>query len=233
MAVLSREGRAENWKGAKGTILQCKVRLSAVLCASTVVLVAVLIVAGWTAVDGAYRPRLVADASVAQDLHLVADQTWDQFMVAFSGRKNCFGDVALQAAYGLDSRATYDPAVARVTVRVPGTEAMLKGALVHEWAHHIEFQCADHVGLRPAFLRAQGLPSDTAWRPHDRPAEIPASLWAEIPSEQCAEAAVAYVLGSRQIPTNARFTQEAVAVLGQWAARKTFMVSEGAQVHDQ
>lgn len=110
---------------------------------------------------------------------------------------------------------------------------MLQGALVHEWAHHVEFQCAEHSELRLAFLAAQGLPPETLWRPHDRPAEIPASMWAEIPSEQCAEAAIAYVLGSRQIPTHARISQEAVVVLGKWATGRDLMTPEGVQVNDR
>lgn len=198
----------------------------------TVVLVTLLGVVLGTSAEAAYRPHLAVEASVAADLGLLAVQTWDRFVEAFWARKDCIGDVSLRASYSLRSRASYDPIHAVVTVRVPGTPAMLEGALVHEWAHHVEFQCAEHALLRQAFLAAQGLPPGTAWRPHDHPAEIPAGMWAEIPSEQCAEAAIAYVLGSREIPTHARFSQEAIAVVALWATGKDPKGLEGAQLDD-
>src|SRR5512132_758576 len=104
-------------------------------------------------------PRLLLDDSVAGDFAVLAQSTWQQFLVAFSGRTACFGDVHLRAVSDLASRAAYDPPTATVTVRVPGTPAMLQGALVHEWAHHIEFQCPAQQQIRAAFLAAQGEPA--------------------------------------------------------------------------
>jgi hypothetical protein len=133
-------------------------------------------------------------------------------------RGDCFDDVRLVARTELDSRAVYDPARATVTVRVPGTPALLREALVHEWAHHVEFQCGQHQALRPAFLAALGLPPDTPWRSDDAPANAPASDWAGIPSEQFAEATVELVLDRRQIPTKIRVSKEAVQAVAAWAA---------------
>jgi hypothetical protein len=48
--------------------------------------------------------------------------------------------------------------------------------------------------------------------------ELAASAWADVPSEQYAEAVIALVLGGRPIPTGARLTPEAVQVLEKWAA---------------
>ena len=163
-------------------------------------------------------PRLIVDASVGSDFAALAQETWGQFLTAFRARTSCFGAVYLHAAAVLDSRAAYDPKTATVTVRVPGTRAMLQSALVHEWAHHVEFQCPAQKDLRPAFLAAQGLPPDTLWRPDDTPAKTPESEWATIPSEQYAEATIEVVLGRRQIPTTARVSVEAVHVIAQWAA---------------
>jgi hypothetical protein len=74
-------------------------------------------------------------------------------------------------------------------------------ALVHEWAHHVEFQCPTHEKCaRPSSLRKNFRPR-TEWRPDGVPANTPESVWAEIPSEQYAEAAIEVVLGSRQVPT--------------------------------
>jgi hypothetical protein len=178
------------------------------------VLALVVLVAG-AAPDG--PPRLILGESVGADFEALARETWERFLILFQARWICFGDVRLEAAYGLDSRAGYDPASATATVRVPGTAAMLQSALLHEWAHHVEFQCPAHEQLRPAFLAAQGLPPDTAWRSDLSPAEIPASLWAEIPSEQYAEAVIEVVLGGRPVPTNVRLSREAVRVVAEWA----------------
>lgn len=164
-------------------------------------------------------PRLVADATAADDLRMLAEETWGQFLATFHPRTDCFGDVHLRAAYNLNARAAYDPDTATVTVRVPATPVMLQSALVHEWAHHIEFQCPAQQELRAAFLAAQGLPADTPWRPDDDPVHTPESAWAAIPSEQYAEAAIELVLGRRQIPTTAQVSGEAVQVLAAWAAR--------------
>jgi hypothetical protein len=163
-------------------------------------------------------PQLIIDESVANDLQALALETWDQFLAVFQARSDCFGDVHLRAARTLGSRASYNPETAAVTVRVPATAAMLQGALVHEWAHHVEFQCEDHEKLWPAFLAAQGLPPDTPWRLDIPPADIPASMWPDIPSEQYAEATIWLVLGRQQIATGVRVKAEAVRVIKEWAA---------------
>jgi hypothetical protein len=164
------------------------------------------------------RPALIVDDSVDAGFEALARETWDRFLVTFSARTNCFGDVHLRAVYALGSRAGYDPDTATVSVHVPGTPAKLQSALVHEWAHHVEFQCAAQQDLRPAFLDAQGLPPDTPWRPRNTLANAPVNEWADAPSEQFAEATVQLVLGGRPIPAPARVTLEAVRVVGEWAA---------------
>lgn len=184
-------------------------------------LIVVVGLAGGAASGGwppAPHPRLVCDDSVAADFEALALATWDRFLAVFEARTGCFGDVRLHAAHGLDSRAAYDPASATVTVRVPGTPAMLQSALIHEWAHHVEFQCQAHQELRRAFLVAQGLPPDAPWRLEDPAANTPASTRAKTPSEQYAEATIVVVLGSRPIPNGVRVTQAAVHVVAEWAA---------------
>jgi len=165
-----------------------------------------------------HRPTLICDDSVESDFRALALETWDRFLTVFQARADCFGDVHLRASRTLDSRAAYDPNNATVTVRVPGTRAMLQSALIHEWAHHIEFQCEAQKELRPAFLAAQGLPPDTPWRPDDLPVQMPTSTWADIPSEQYAEATIVLVLGERPIPTTAYVSEEGVQVIARWAA---------------
>jgi hypothetical protein len=165
----------------------------------------------------AHPPRLLVGESVDADFEALALETWDQFLEVFRARWNCFGDVHLEAAYSLDSRAGYDPDTATATVRVPGTAAMLQSGLIHEWAHHVEFQCPAHEALRAAFLAAQGLPLDTPWRPANATTDVAADEWASIPSEQYAEAVVELVLGGRPIPTAAHISPAAVRVVEAWA----------------
>jgi hypothetical protein len=165
----------------------------------------------------AHHPELIFDDSVAADFQALALQTWDRFLVVFRARSNCFGDVRLRAAYTLDSRAGYDPNTATVTVQVPGTPARLQSALVHEWAHHIEFQCREQQALRAAFLVAQGLPSDTPWRPGGAPTSQSSGQWGAVPSEQYAEATVELLLGRRPLAAPAPVSREAIRVVGDWA----------------
>ena len=162
-------------------------------------------------------PSLVVDESVASDFRLLAEETWASFLDVFRARADCFGPVTLQAARSLDSRAVYDPGTATVTVRVPGTRAVLKGALVHEFAHHVEFQCQEHKELRPTFLAALGLPAGTEWRPDNGPAGAPASVRADVPSEQYAEATVNLVLGRQPVTTGVRVNVEAIRAVQVWA----------------
>jgi hypothetical protein len=189
-----------------------------VALSAVVVAAAILVYAAWDARPDEHLPQLIFDQSVGDDLAALAEETWVRFLVVFRARSGCFGDVRLAATTELGSRAAYDPARAMVTVRVPGTAALLREALVHEWAHHVEFQCDQHQVFRPAFLAAVGLPPDTPWRLDDAPANVPASVWAGIPSEQYAEATVELVLDRRQIPTKIRVSREAVHAVAAWAA---------------
>ena len=162
-------------------------------------------------------PALLVDGSVAGDLGLLAEETWSVFLDVFRARASCFGPVTLKATRSLDSRAVYDPDTLTVTVRVPATAAVLKGALVHEFAHHVEFQCQEHEELRPAFIAALDLPAGTEWRPDNASAGAPASVRADVPSELYAEATVNLVLGRQPVTTGVRINDEAIRAVQVWA----------------
>jgi hypothetical protein len=89
--------------------------------------------------------------------------------------------------------------------------------LVHEWAHHVEFQCEAHTEMRAAFIEAQGMPADTPWRSEAGTTNILSSDWANIPSEQYAETTIIVVLGKRPVSTKAPITAEGVEVIRAWA----------------
>ena len=164
-------------------------------------------------------PRLIIDASVKPDFAAVIKETWGQFMLVFAARRDCFGDVRVKADYDLSDRAMYDPQTATVSVRVPERASILKGALVHEWAHHVEFQCEAQKEMRAAFIEAQGLPANTPWRLENGTTNILSSDWANIPSEQYAETTIVLVLGERPVWTNAPITAEGVEVIRAWAQK--------------
>ncbi len=164
-------------------------------------------------------PHLLVDGSVSPDLRALAEETWQRFVSAMGPRARCFGDVHLHAVGLLDARAEYDPVTMTATVQVPASAAMLESALVHEWAHHVEYQCPAHRELRSAFLAAMGMPPDTAWRPGPTAAVDSGETWAKIPSEECAEAVVEFVLGRRPIPTGAKVTPDGIAAVARWAGR--------------
>ena len=113
-------------------------------------------------------------------------------------------------------------------MRVPERAAILKGALVHEWAHHVEFQCEAQTEMRAAFIEAQGMPANTPWRLQDGTTNIFSSDWANIPSEQYAETTIVVVLGERPISTKAPITAEGMEVVRAWAQKKNLSCRPGS-----
>ncbi len=166
-----------------------------------------LLVGSW--VSGGSHPTLAMDPSVAPDFQALARETWDRFLATFPARQGCIQDVTLVADPDLPELAVYHVPTATVRVKVPGSAARLRAALVHEWAHHLEATCPAHRELRPAFLRSLGLPADAPW--------FQGRTWETTPSEIYAEAAVELVLGSRAMPTKARVPGAAVERLRAWA----------------
>jgi hypothetical protein len=154
-------------------------------------------------------PGITYTDRVPDDLRLLAGSTWDRFIQSFPARRDCINPVVVDGAPDLDDRATYDPGVQLVTVRVPGTAHNLEASLLHEFAHHLEFTCDAHRGLRSSFLRAQGSARDTPW--------FQGATWESIPSEQFAEAATEFVLGDR--PGHARIdvSRDTMSVIRRWA----------------
>lgn len=174
----------------------------------------------WASPSQLLAPKLIIDASVDQGFAEVITETWTQFLFVFAARRDCFGDVLVKADYNLSDRAMYDPQTATVSVRVPERAAILRGALVHEWAHHVEFQCDAQTEMRAAFMEAQGMPANTPWRLESGSINVLSSDWASIPSEQYAETTIVVVLGKRPIATNAPVTAEGMGVVRAWAQKK-------------
>jgi hypothetical protein len=153
-------------------------------------------------------PELQHDDTVPDDLRLLADEAWADFLDAFPGRHSCITAPTLHAAWDLDTRAQYQPSTGTLAVRVPGTPATLRSELIHEFAHHVEFSCPEHEELRADFLSAQGFAAGTDWFTGDS--------WEATPSEQYAEAVVELVETRRTHRGGIRLTDEAIAIVREW-----------------
>ncbi len=155
-------------------------------------------------------PELQFDASVPADLRALAAETWQDFLAAHPARQDCIAPAVLSAVWKLDDRAEYRPASMTVVIRVPGTAPNLRHDLTHEFAHHVEFTCAEHEELRAAFLVAQGFPESTDW--------FDAGSWETTPSEHYAETTAEVVLGRRARQNGISVSDEAVAVVRHWGS---------------
>ncbi len=160
---------------------------------------------------GGDTDELRFDEAVPADLQELAAGTWDEFTAVFDGRRGCISPLSVVGERELDAQAAYVPDRRTVHVRIPGTAGLLRNALVHEFAHHVEFSCHEDLAeLRPAFLAAQGFPADAGW--------FDADAWEVTPSEHFAEAAVEAVLGRRLRNRDVLVTDEAVAIVAKWGA---------------
>lgn len=139
------------------------------------------------ACTGPHRPSLQIADGVPADVTELAQATWERFLDAVPARHDCLPDVTLATSRELPTRGWYHPPSATAELRIPHTATRLEQTLVHEFAHHLEFQCPEHAELRPAFLAAQGLPADLNW--------LAGKSWFHTPSELWAEAVTELVLG--------------------------------------
>ena len=155
------------------------------------------------------RPGLSFAAGVPADLRQVATETWERFVAAFPNQRSCMAAVTVTGAWSFEDRAAYRPDRRLVTVRIPATRPNLEAALVHEFAHHLEFTCPQQRDVRREFLAAQGFSVGANW--------WSGGSWAGTPSEQFAEAAVVAVLGARPIHLRIGITSASLRVLREWA----------------
>jgi hypothetical protein len=153
-------------------------------------------------------PQISFSRDVPAGFRDVATTAWTRFTTTFEARKDCLAPVSIEIAWALDDRAQYEPRTRVVVVRVPGTAPNLTASLVHEFAHHLEFTCADQRWLRPRFLRAAELPQDSAW--------FGSARYENVPSERFAEAVVAVVLG-RSSGIGVSVAPGSVQVVRAWA----------------
>jgi hypothetical protein len=153
-------------------------------------------------------PRLSYPRGAPDDLRALAERSWSRFLDAFPTRHSCLPDLQLVGVRSLGDRAEYRPETATVLVRIPATAAQLETALVHEFAHHLEFRCPAQRALRADFLRAQEMAPSGSW--------FEGETWEDTPSEQFAEATVEVVLGYRTIHRTLFISPEALRLIARW-----------------
>ena len=152
------------------------------------------------------------EEGVPPDVQALTRTTWDRFVSAFPARAECLHPVIVVAARELQHRAGYDPARHVVRIRIPGTAPNLSASLIHGFAHHLEFTCPAHRGLRGPFLAAQGLPPRAPW--------FEGPSWEQTPSEQFAEAVVEAVLGERHAHARIPISHGAILAIRAWGLGK-------------
>ncbi|MGI8520022.1 MAG: hypothetical protein ACR2MC_05375 [Actinomycetota bacterium] len=157
------------------------------------------------------RSRIAFADGTPEDLQRLATATWGDFIAAFPRHRDCIDPVTVIPALRLGDRATYAQRHALVTVRVPGTAPNLRAALVHEFAHHLDYTCPSVRHFRRRFLAAQGLATTRPW--------FTGATWEQTPAEQFADAAVEIVLGRTSwLRLHAR--EAALQEMRAWGARE-------------
>jgi hypothetical protein len=158
-------------------------------------------------------PGLSYPTGAPNDLRALAERSWTRFLDAFPAREACIPDLQVVGVRSLGDRAEYRPETAMVLVRIPATAAQLETALVHEFAHHLEFHCPAQRAIRGDFLRAQETAPTRSW--------FGGRTWDTIPSEQFAEATVEVVLGYRTIHRTLFISPRAVRLIAEWGRNPT------------
>ncbi len=157
------------------------------------------------------NPRIAFADGTPQDLQRLATSAWGDFIASFRRHQDCIDPVTVIPALRLGDRATYSQTDALVTVRVPGTAPNLRAALIHEFAHHLDYTCPRVRHFRRRFLAAQGLATTRPWGT--------GASWEQIPAEQFADAAVEIVLGRTSwLRLHAR--EAALQKMRAWGARE-------------
>jgi hypothetical protein len=177
----------------------------------TAAIACVLVGAGLASWGPPRNPRIAFADGTPQDLQRLATSAWGDFIASFRRHQDCIDPVTVVPALRLGDRATYSQTDALVTVRVPGTAPNLRAALIHEFAHHLDYTCPRVRHFRRRFLAAQGLATTRPWGT--------GASWEQIPAEQFADAAVEIVLGRTSwLRLHAR--EAALQEMRAWGARQ-------------
>ena len=155
-------------------------------------------------------PAIVFPDDTPDDLTFLSRAVFADFLDAFPAQTDCIGRVEIHAVWDLSDRALYHPEEEVIEVRIPGTAPQLKTSLVHELGHHLEQACPGQLDVRPAFLRALGLPGDAIW-PNS-------SVYETDPSELWAEAVVRHVTGNPDRRRPLTINDAALEVVARWAS---------------
>jgi hypothetical protein len=157
------------------------------------------------------NPRIAFADGTPEDLQRLATSAWGDFIASFRRHQDCIDPVTVVPVLRLGDRATYSQRDALVTVRVPGTAPNLRAALIHEFAHHLDYTCPRVRHFRRRFLAAQGLATTRPWGT--------GASWEQIPAEQFADAAVEIVVGRTSwLRLHAR--EAALQEMRAWGARE-------------
>ncbi len=152
-------------------------------------------------------PRVHYRDGTPGDVMALGDSSFADVLAAFPAQVGCLEDVTVAHNWDLGPEAGFYENN-YIEIEVPNTSARIRRTYVHEFGHHLDFNCSDRE-LRDAFVAAMGHGPGTNWHSESWP-------WERRPSEQFAEAVVSVVGGSRLHP-DMQLTSEAVRVVEEWA----------------
>jgi len=154
-------------------------------------------------------PRVTYREGTPGDVMALGDSSFADVLAAFPARVGCLRDVTVAHNWDLGTEAGFYEAN-YIEIEVPNTSAQIRQTYVHEFGHHLDFNCVDRE-LRDAFIAAMGHGPSTDWYSESW-------SWERRPAEQFAEAVVA-VVGGSPLHADMQLTSDAVRVVEDWARR--------------
>lgn len=169
-----------------------------------------ILLVGFLLLTGCAGEGLRLGDDIPADLGELVDGSFAAIRDDLAAHADCLAGLTVTHSWEMEDRAFYEPAAATIVLRVPATASELEFSLAHEIAHHLEEACPAQAELRPAFLRAQGLPATAAW--------FEGETWESTPSEQFATALGLAITGDTDPSRRVPLTEEAAALVREWMA---------------
>lgn len=169
---------------------------------------ATVVIVGLVVLAACGGDELRVEDDIPADLGALVEDSFEGIQEALDAHRDCLQGLTVTHSWEMDDRATYDPGTSTIVLRAPATAAEFEFSLAHEVAHHLEEVCPAQLGLRPAFLEAQGYAEGTAW--------FEGPTWEETPSEQFATALGQVVTGSSDPGRRVEVSDAALAIVAEW-----------------
>ena len=161
-------------------------------------------------VSGEPEPRLVPTQRLPDDVAILLDATWEEFLAATPAHHSCLGTVRIELVAEVDGGdAAYRRDERLILIQIPTSPHRFPESVVHELAHHLEATCGFDGAHRDRLRSAQGIEGDRPWTQVEQ--------WEDRPAEHLAEAVVQVVRGDRVLHHDlVPLTSAAVELVEDW-----------------